>query len=442
MPIHPTKDTHRSGSRRSFLKGTGAAVVGGAFAANTEIARSAHPAGADTLRVGLIGCGGRGTGAAVNALGGDPNLTLTALADVFDGQIQRSLAALEKDPAIAAKVNVNPDQCFVGLDAYHKLIDSGVDVVLLATPPGFRPQHLAAAVAAGKHIFCEKPMATDAPGVRSVLASAAKAKEKKLALVAGFCWRYDYGRREIYKQIHDRAIGDIRTIYATYYTGPVKPMQPPAARSATCTDLEWQLRNWYNFTWLSGDGLVEQAVHSIDKIAWTMKDVPPLKAVAVGGRQTPNHEGNIYDHIEVNYEFAGGIWAFMGQRQIVGCYNQNADYVIGSKGTASIGANRRQSVEITGEMNWRYEGPKNNMYQTEHDEMYASIRSGSPINDGTWMSTSTMMAIMGRMAAYTGQEVTWEQAINSREKLVPDSLDWNMKLPIPLMAIPGQSKLV
>lgn len=273
------------------------------------------------------------------------------------------------------------------------------------------------------------------------MASAEEAKRKKLAVVAGFCWRYDYARRAFFNQIHDGAIGDIRAIYATYYTSPVKPMPPANTRPPGATDLEWQLRNWYNFVWLCGDGLVEQAVHSVDKIAWAMKDVPPLKAVAVGGRQIPNNEGNIYDHIQVNYEYANGVRAFMGCRQQNGCYSENRDYLMGAKGLATIGG-RRAPVEITGEKSWRYDGPSPNMYQVEHNELFASIRAGKPINDGARMSSSTLMAIMGRMAAYTGQEVTWEQALSSEESLVPEKLDWNMKLPIAPMAMPGRTRLV
>jgi predicted dehydrogenase len=410
------------------------------MAMNLTLARAAHPAGDETLRIGLVGCGGRGTGAASNALAGDKNVILTAMGDVFEDQMHRSLTALRNEQP--EKVKVEPDHCHIGLDAYKRVIESGVDVVLLATPPGFRPQHLAAAIAANKHVFCEKPMATDAPGVRSVLATAAAAKEKKLALVAGFCWRYDFARRALFRQIHDGALGDIRAIYATYYTGPVKPMEPADTRPKSATDLEWQLRNWYNFVWLSGDGLVEQAVHSVDKIAWAMKDVPPASAVAVGGRQIPNHEGNIFDHFEVNYEWPDGARAFMACRQQSGCYNQNADYILGSKASATIGVRPNAPVEIGGETKWRYRGPTNNMYQTEHDELFASIRAGNPINDGIWMTTSTLMAIMGRMAGYTGQQITWEQALNSQEKLVPNPVDWNSPLPIAPMAQPGRTKFV
>jgi myo-inositol 2-dehydrogenase/D-chiro-inositol 1-dehydrogenase len=311
-------------------------------------------------------------------------------------------------------------------------------VVILATPPGFRPQHLRAAVEAGKHVFCEKPVATDAPGVRSVLESAAKAKEKNLALVVGYCWRYDPARRAFYQKIHQGAIGDVRAIYATYLTSPVKAMPPASSRPAGMSDVEWQIRNWYNFVWLSGDGLVEQACHSIDKIAWAMKGVLPLKAVATGGRQFPNNEGNIFDHIDVFYEFPDGVRAFMAQRQIRGCYSDNSDYLMCSDGVGTI----KRDLTLTGKENWRYSGPKADMYQVEHDELFASIRSGKPINDGVWGAHSTLMALMGRMAAYTGKEVSWDEALNSQEKLVPDNLTWDMDLPIKPMAMPGQTRLV
>ena len=424
-------------SRRDFIK-TSAAVTtaiaapailpGSLFAANNS----------DTLRVGLIVCGGRGSSAADQPLQAHDNVVLKVMDDAFPEPLQSSLNNLKK--AHPDKVKVSADKCFTGLDAYQKVIDSGVDVVLLATPPGFRPVHLQAAVKAGKHVFCEKPVATDAPGVRSVLESSRLAKEKNLSLVAGLCWRYEGARREFYKRIHDGAIGEIRAIYATYYTGPVKPMPPADKRPASMGDLEWQVRNWYNFVWLSGDGLVEQAVHSIDKIAWGMKDQPPLKAVAVGGRQTPNNEGNIYDHMFIVYEYPDDVRAFMGQRQISNCVNENSDYLMGSEGVGKIPG--WQSPVIRAKEAWRYRGPKTDMYQQEHNELFASIRSGQPINNGLSMSHSTLMGIMGRMAAYTGQEVSWEDALNSKEELVPANLDWKMKLEIAPMAVAGQTKLV
>ena len=432
-----TTPSNNATTRREFLKTS--ALVGGVLAAPAILPGNLFAKeNQDQLKVGLIGCGGRGSGAASQALTADKNVVLTAMGDAFEDHLQKSLQSLQKQHP--DKVKVTPEKCFVGLDAYQKVIDSGVDVVLLASPPGFRPVHLKAAVEAGKHIFCEKPMATDAPGVRSVLESVKVAKEKQLSLVAGFCWRYEAARREFYKRVHEGAIGDIRAIYATYYAGPVKPMPAPSERRADVGDLEWQMRNWYNFTWLSGDGYVEQACHSVDKVAWCMKDQPPLKAVAVGGRQTPNHQGNIFDHMFVVYEFPDDVRAFVGQRQVGNTHTDNSDYLMGSAGFGKIQG--WTGVFIKGKENWRYKGPKSDMYQNEHDELFASIRSGKPINDGDWMTHSTLMGIMGRMAAYTGQEITWEQAMNSQEKIVPDQLDWKMKLDFPPMAMPGVTKLI
>jgi len=425
-------------SRREFLKTS--ALVGGALAAPAILPGKLFAnERTDTLKVGLIGCGGRGTGAAGQALSADKNVVLSAMGDAFAQPLQNSLKALQKDHG--ERVKVTPDTSFVGLDSYQKVIGSGVDVVLLATPPGFRPMHLKAAIDAGKHVFCEKPMSTEASGIRSVLESSKTAKEKNLSLVAGFCWRYDAARREFYKRIHDGGIGEIRAIYATYYTGPVKPMPPADERPSSMGDLEWQLRNWYNFVWLSGDGYVEQACHSVDKVAWAMKDEPPLKAVAVGGRQTPNNQGDIFDHMFVVYEFANDVRGFLGQRQVANCHSDNSDYLMGSEG---VGRSGWQAPYIKGKQTWRYRdsGPKIDMYQREHNELFASIRNGKPINDGQWMAQSTLMGLMGRMAAYTGQEVTWEQAMTSKEKIVPEKLDWDMKLEIAPIATPGLTRVV
>jgi predicted dehydrogenase len=303
-----TTNSDKTTTRRDFLKTS--AVIGGALMAPAILPGKSFAVNTDTLKVGLIGCGGRGSGAASQALKADSNVVLTAMADVFEDRLNIGLKALEKE--VPDKVKVDPDHRFVGLDAFQKVIDSGVDVVVLATPPGFRPQHLKAAVAAGKHIFCEKPVATDGPGIRSVLESVAEAKRKNIALVAGFCWRYNLAERALFERILDGKIGDVQVVYGTYYTSPVKPMPAASTRPAGSTDLEWQLRNWMNFSWLSGDSIVEQAVHAVDWMCWANKDVPPVKAVAVGGRQIPAEGGNIFDHFEVNYEYANGSRGFIG----------------------------------------------------------------------------------------------------------------------------------
>ncbi len=391
------------------------------------------------LKIGFIGCGGRGNGAADQALRADSNVQLWALGDVLRGQVDNAVQMLSKSHA--DKVEVPESRRFTGLDAYQKVLESGVDVVILTTPPGFRPLHFQAAVDAGKHVFLEKPMATDAPGLRSVMRSVERAKQKGLAVVAGYCWRYDYARREFYKRIHNGEIGALRSVYATYYTSPVKPMPPNTARQEGWSDIEWQVRNWYNFVWTCGDGLVEQAVHSVDKVGWAMKDAPPVSCVAVGGRQINNHSGNIWDHIEVNYLFADGVRAFLGQRQTPGCYGENNDYLLGTEGRAEI--SRGQAIIQNKAGVWRYEGRQPNMYQVEHDEMYASIRDGNPINDGARMCTSTLMAIMGRMAGYTGQQVTWDMAMNSQEDLFPKDLDWKTgKHTPPAIALPGTKEVI
>jgi myo-inositol 2-dehydrogenase / D-chiro-inositol 1-dehydrogenase len=449
-PLHLTHAPIASltpGSRRHFLKTSGTVALATVLGAPLLAPGRALAANSDMLRVGLVGCGGRGTGAANNALRADPNTVLTAMADVFDDRLNNSLQSLKKEHG--DRVKVEPDHCFVGFDGYQKVIDSGVDIVLLASPPGFRPYHLQAAIAAGKHVFCEKPMAVDAPGVRAVLAVAEEARRKNLALVSGFCWRYNAGERAIMERIHDGAIGQPLSLQNTYNTGPiwVHPRRPE------WSDMQYQLRNWYYFGWLSGDHITEQAVHSLDKMAWAMRDVPPARCVAHGGRQVRTGEefGHIYDHFSVVYEYEDGARGYHFCRQQAGCANDNSDYFMGTKGIARISA--FGPLTITGDTSWRFRGDRPDMYQVELDEMLASIRTGKPLNDGIWMAHSTLLAIMGRMAAYTGQVVTWDQALNSKEDLVKFALDqeslqdhprfaWDLKLRVPPVAMPGRTRLV
>ncbi|MFO1019185.1 MAG: Gfo/Idh/MocA family oxidoreductase [Planctomycetales bacterium] len=415
-------------SRRDFLR-TGALTVGSALASNLALHSSVHAAGSDILKVGLIGCGGRGTGAATQALKADPNTQLIAFGDTFPDQIEKSIANLKKDGAIAGRVTADSAHCFTGFDAYKQVIDSGVDVVLLCSPPHFRPAHLDYAVQKDKHIFCEKPVAVDAPGVRSVIETCKKAQEKKLSLVSGLCWRYDNGMRATFDQIHQGGIGDIVTIQVSYNTQGLwmKPRKPE------WSDMEWQVRNWLYFTWLSGDFNVEQHVHSLDKMAWAMKDVTPVKCVGLGGRQvrTSPEYGNVFDHMSVVYEYPNGVKGFASCRQQDGCAVDVSDHVFGTKGVCDVFKHK-----IKGEKLWKYDGPGNNMYQTEHDELFASIRKGAPINNGDYMTKSTMLGIMGRMACYTGKEITWEMAMNSKEDLTPAKYEW-ASIPVPPVALPG-----
>ncbi len=424
-------------SRRAFLRRSASVAAGGVLAARIVApAAIAGPIHTQTLRVGLIGCGGRGTGAAAQALHADGNVELVAMGDLFEGRIQSSLELLRKE--VPGKVKVQPERCFLGFDACQKVLRSGVDVVLLATPPGFRPQHLATAVEAGKHVFAEITAAIDAPGVRSVLRSAEVARQKSLAIVSGFCWRYDHSLRAACAQIRQGAIGEIRALYATYLRGDLSHKYP-GLRKPGVTDLEWQLRDWYDYLWLSGDTtIVCSGGHSVDKMSWWLGDVMPIKAVATGSRVYPG-DGNTFDNCFVAYEYASGIRGFLACRSQAGCYTENADYIVGTKGICTIHHGRTPTIR--GENSWRYTGPKGNMYQTEHDELFASIRAGKPINDGTRMAHTTLMAILGRMAAYTGQEVTWDQALNSQQSLVPEKLDWNTKIATPPTARPGLTKV-
>lgn len=438
MNTTPNSTDSTAVSRRQFLKTSGAAVVTGAIAAHEWIPSHVHAAGSDTLRVGLIGCGGRGTGAAAQALNADPNVKLVALGDAFSDRLESSLETLKKQKDIAAKIDVPPARCFVGFDAYRDVLASGVDVVLLATPPHFRPLHLKAAVDAGKHVFAEKPVAVDAPGVRSVLATCAEAKKKNLSIVSGLCLRYSHGFQETVRRIHDGALGEIRALQANDYRGPiwVKRRQPG------WTDMEWQMRNWYYFTWLCGDFNVEQHVHFLDVCAWLMKNEYPVNAVGMGGRQVRVEPefGNIYDHHAVIYEYANGVKLFSQCRQQARCRNDMSSHVLGEKGTAEVSERR---LRIAAGTVWTYDSKKkDDFYQTEHDELFAGIRQGKPINNGEYMAKSTLLAIMGRMATYTGQLITWEQALNSVEDMTPRRYGWDAEPPPSPIAMPGATKLV
>ena len=420
-------------NRRSFLKNSGAVFIGSTLAYHSGILVPLGHAKKPALKVGLIGCGGRGTGAAVQALQADPDAVLTAMGDVFEDRLNESYQELIREAK--DKVKVSNQNKFVGFDAYLKVIQSGVDVVLLTTPPAFRPDHLIAAVDAGKHVFCEKPVAVDAPGVRKVLAAAKKAQEKKLSLVSGFCLRYDSGNRAIFGKILNGDIGEIKAV-STFRNGGELWYKP---RQQSWSNMTNQMRNWYYYNWLSGDFIVEMTVHSLDMMSWAMGDKMPLQATGTGGRQVRVEDkyGNIYDHFAVEYEYPNGVKGFHFARQQEKTSSRNTVEVLGTGGTALINVGRDQ--EIKGKIPWKYTGPKNDMYQTEHDELFASIRNGKPMNDGEWMANSTMIAILGRMVAYTGQTITWEQALNSNEVLGPKSGDysWDLNWEGPPIAKPG-----
>ena len=399
-------------SRRTFLAGSAAAV--------SLLPAAAFAAGNDTIRVGLVGCGGRGTGAASQALQADQNVKLVAMCDAFKDRLDGSLRELRNIRAIAGKIDVAPERCFDGFDGFQRLLNSGVDVVLLCTPPGFRPQHLRAAIQAGKHVFCEKPVAVDATGVRSVIETARMAREKNLGLCSGFCYRYDQAKRETVKRVHDGMIGDVQAMHITYLTGTLWHR----GENPNWSEMEYQMRNWYYYTWLSGDFIVEQHCHNFDKAAWVFKGEMPIACTGVGGRQvrTDPKYGHIYDHFAATFEYRGGAKLFSHCRQMAGCNGDVNDHVFGTKGQAHL---MRHSIAVNGGTGWEIgEGEVKNMYQVEHDELFASIRAGRPINDGEAAANSTLMAILAREAAYSGKRITWAQAMASKQNLVPANPQW------------------
>jgi predicted dehydrogenase len=433
-------DTNPPASRRDFLKSSSTIAVGSSIAASFGAIPAVHAQGSETVNVALIGCGGRGSGAALNAMKADPGNRLTVMCDLFPDRLNQAKQGLSRQ--LGKQFEVNDDKAFSGFDGYKRVMDSDVKVVLLCTTPHFRPLHLQAAIDAGKHVFCEKPVAVDAPGVRKVLQTSELARQKGLALVSGLCWRYDLGVRETIKRIQDGAIGDIIAIQENYLTGTLWH-RGTREDHPEWSEMEYQMRNWMYYTWLSGDHNVEQHIHSLDKALWLMGDQPPVAATGLGGRQvrTGDQWGNIYDHHAVVYEWANGVRVFSFTRQMAGCKNETEDIIFGSKGQAQV---IKHEITANGET-WRYKGDKPSMYDVEHVELFKSIRDGKPINNGQYMCYSTLLAIMGRMATYTGQRVTWDEALNSKLDLTPESYDWGpVKLPKEALAVamPGTTKFV
>jgi predicted dehydrogenase len=422
-----------SATRRDFLAGTAAATAATMTATGLSVPL-VHAAGSGTIKVGLVGCGGRGSGAAVQALTADSGARLVAVADAFQDRIDEQLPSIKREE-IGSRVDVPRDRQYSGFDAYKAVIDQ-VDVVLLTTPPHFRPIHLAYAVEKGVHAFVEKPMAVDGPGLRKFMKAVEDSRAKNLSVVNGFCWRYDGPRRETMKQVFDGKIGNIVAIETTYNSQGV--WDPRKTREECSSDMEYQMRNWYYYCWLSGDHIVEQAVHGIDTMAWATGDKPPIRCWAVGGRQsrTDAKYGNIWDHFSVVYEYPNNVRGYHHCRHWVHTANQTKDYILGSKGMADVFGNA-----ITGENKWRHRSPKRkaDMYQVEHDEMYAALRAGKPINNGEQAALSTLLAIMGRTAAYTGLVVTPDLVLNSKEDLSPPKYEFG-PLVAPAVPVPGFTK--
>lgn len=443
--------TERIWTRREF-NSAGLALGAAAFlGAGSTRAFARQPAAPNrdeelVLKVGVIGCGGRGTGAAVQALAADPNAMLWSMGDLYAERLIPALNAVvdsvkeraeTPDEAVKFQIRADAERMYSGFDSFQRVLATGVDVVVLATPPGFRPMHLRAAVDSGKHVFCEKPVAVDGPGVRSVLESARIAKEKNLSLMSGFCWRYHDPVKETMARVLAGGIGQMRSIQTTYNTtGWIQPKP----RQPGWSDAEFMTRNWHYFHPLSGDHIVEQAVHALDWQAWAMGDAPPERCYAVGGRQTRPavpETGNVYDHFAVTYEYPGGVRANHMCRHWENTPSDNSALFIGSEGVCTMHP-WQQRYAIEGANAWQGSAPANDMYQREQDVLFAAIRAGAPVNDGVFMSHSTLLGIMGRRAAYTGQVVTWEQIMTAGDDL--NATPWSFgDRPIPAMAVPGKS---
>jgi predicted dehydrogenase len=415
-------------SRREFIKSSAAVSL----AATLPRIPGAYAAGSDTIRIGVIGCGGRGTGAAINCLDAAPGVEISAMFDLFQDRIDGSLKKIKE--AHPDKVKVTTDRMFTGFDGYKKLAAlPDINMVVMASPPGFRPMQLKAAVEGGKNVFMEKPVAVDPVGVRSVIASSALAEQKGLAIVAGTQRRHQARYLELMRRIHEGAIGELVGGQCYWNQGElwVRKKEPGM------TDMEWQCRNWLYFTWLSGDHIVEQHVHNIDVINWAFQTLPE-KVMAMGGRQvrTAPEFGNIFDHFAVEFEYPKGMRVLSMCRQIAGCADRIEEKLVGTKG-AAFGYG-----EIQGANPWKWDGDEPNPYVQEQADIIASIRSGKPLNEGKRIAESTMCAIIGRMSAYTGRAISWDWAMNSSQlDLSPPSYDFG-DLPVAPVAVPGKTPLV
>jgi predicted dehydrogenase len=433
------QNTHAPLTRRNFVKtstASAATLAGLTLASGSKV----HAAGSDKLRVGLLGCGGRGAGAAANSLRAAENVEIHAMADLFGDKLERAreLIAGEADKAgmpAGASVQVPPERMFSGFDAYKQLLDTDIDIVLLCCPPGFRARHLQAAVDAGKHVFMEKPGGVDPVGVRALIAASEQAEQKGLCIVAGTQRRHEAKYLEIMKRIHDGAIGEIVAGQIYWVCNMEKWHFTP--RQPAWSDMEWQIRNWPYFAWLSGDHFVEQHLHNIDVMNWAMGEVPK-QVMALGGRQVrvgPEF-GHIYDHFAAEFEFANGVRFASYARQIEGCANRVAERIVGTKGVAEP-----SSGIITGANPFELRKSPN-PYVQEHTDLINAIRSGTRLNEGKRLGESTMTAICGRMSAYTGRQVDYDWVRNeSQEHFGPEKFEFG-DLPVDPVAMPGTTKLI
>jgi len=440
----PNTDTHSNGSRRNFIKDGSLLIAGGTIGGGLNVGRVAHAYGSDLIKVGLIGCGGRGTGAAVQALntsGG--GVRVTALADVFANNVQTAYRSIKSEHG--DKVD---DKRFVGLDAYQELLATDVDLVILATPPGFRPLHFEKAVEAGKHVFMEKPVAVDAPGVRRVLAAGKLAQSKGLAVQVGLQRHHELRYQECIAKLHEGAIGD--PIFARAYWNAAGVWTRPRRKEQT--ELEYQLTNWYYFNWLCGDHINEQHIHNIDVINWVMRG-HPVEAQGQGGREVRkgSNTGQIFDHHMIEFTYDSGVKMLSQCRHIPGCWSDVAEHVHGTGGYCDVSA--AKIFDRKSNLVWESEAKEVNGkgWQQEHHDLFAALRDGQLPNETEYAAVSTMTAIMGRMASYSGKVVKWDDAFNSKVSLANVDAMHSLTDIAPLLpsekseyevAIPGKTKVI
>lgn len=434
-------------SRREFIKTSSIVAAGGTLAGTLGIARSAHAAGDETIKLALIGCGGRGSGACGQALSTEGPVKLVAMADAFSDRLEGALNGLKRQHK--DRVDVAEDKKFVGFDAYQKAIDSGVDMVILATPPGFRPIHFEAAVKAGKNVFMEKPVSTDASGVRRVIAAAAEADKKNLKVGVGLQRRHQANYLETVKRLHDGDIGEI-TAMRVYWNGQtpwLHTREELKRRKPDLTEMEYQMRNWYYFVWTCGDHIVEQHIHNLD-VAYWVKGVLPVRGNGMGGCQVRKGKdyGEIFDHHAVELEYADGSRVFSQCRHIPGCWDSVSEYAHGTKGFCDVSGSR---IETKGGKSFHYSQRVKDPYQVEHDDLFAAIRSNTPYNEAKRGAESTMMAIFGRMLTYSGQNLSWDEAFNSNHSVMPKEYSFQATPPtVPdsegfyAVPQPGKTKVV
>jgi len=429
----------KGSNRREFLATAAAATA--AVSAGLSWVPNVHAAGDDVIKVGLIGCGGRGTGAADNVLHSAPNVEIVALGDVFQDRLdgcRNRLREVVNDPKVKElgnKFSVKDENCFVGLDAYEKVIGSEANYIILATPPGFRPIHLQAAVAAGKNIFTEKPVGVDGPGIRKVLDAYEEALKKKLAIAAGTQRRHQLAYIETIQRLHDGEIGDIVAGRCYWNQGILGKRE----RKPGMSDVAFQIHNWYGYPWLCGDHIVEQHVHNLDVMCWAT-GAHPEKAVGMGYRtRTDPGYGVIYDFFAIDYTFPKDVHVLSMCRQISECANSVSEAVVGTKGSCQVNAYTINGKRV---LSRDQEKAAGDPYVQEHTDLITSIRAGKPINELKQVAESTLTAIMGRMSAYTGKEVTWDKALHSTLQLMPEKLTWDMSLEVPPVAVPGKTPLV